>query len=36
MLTCGYLLDIMYLLTSGVMIETDQMIMLYLKCVMPA
>jgi len=36
MLTCGYLLDILHLLNAGVIIETDEMIMLFYKCIMPA
>jgi len=36
MLTCGYILDIIYLLDTGQVIETTEMILLYLKCVMPA
>ena len=35
-MTCGYLLDIIYLLNGGQIMETLEMITLYYKCVMPA
>ena len=35
-MTCGYLFDIMYLLTSGYMMETDEIVYMMIKCIMPA
>ena len=36
MLTCGYLIDIIYLLDGGQVVETIEMMELYFKCIMAA